>query len=275
MLEYVKALENKDNRDRGRQVLAILEDLGLKAAVQVLHRPEIKNIEVDFTSAQAKKHLLFSAHYDAVEDSPGANDNASGVAVLLELCRTLKGKDAPVKVVFFDSEEAWFRSRWLKLGLLGSAYYVLTHTLSDIAAVYNLECCGKGDNLVVWPVKSNQKSLTVVEAAGKSAEQLNITLHLARIPWWLNSSDHLSFRLRGLHNAATFSMAPAEEASMLENFFSNLNLIGLIKGSRPSLPGFLSEVHTARDSSTGLNEESLQRMLLVLKNIICNVGSKV
>ena len=33
--------------------------------------------------------IVIGAHYDAIEGSPGANDNASGVAVLLELARTL------------------------------------------------------------------------------------------------------------------------------------------------------------------------------------------
>jgi Zn-dependent M28 family amino/carboxypeptidase len=39
------------------------------------------------------ERLLVVAHYDTVEDSPGADDNASGVAVLLELARVL----APVE----------------------------------------------------------------------------------------------------------------------------------------------------------------------------------
>ena len=33
------------------------------------------------------RHLLIGAHYDTVPGSPGANDNASGVAVLLEIAR--------------------------------------------------------------------------------------------------------------------------------------------------------------------------------------------
>ncbi len=33
--------------------------------------------------------IVIGAHYDTVEETPGANDNASGVAVLLELARTL------------------------------------------------------------------------------------------------------------------------------------------------------------------------------------------
>lgn len=48
--------------------------------------------------------ILVGAHYDTVESTPGANDNASGVAVALEVARAL-GPDAAVTFVFFDAEE--------------------------------------------------------------------------------------------------------------------------------------------------------------------------
>jgi hypothetical protein len=44
------------------------------------------------------------AHYDSVGDTPGADDNATGVAGTLELARVL-GPAAPVRYVFFDAEE--------------------------------------------------------------------------------------------------------------------------------------------------------------------------
>ncbi|MBI4730751.1 MAG: M28 family peptidase [Chloroflexi bacterium] len=61
--------------------------------------------------------ILLGAHYDsrlfadqdtgpgAGEAVPGANDGASGVAVLLELARTLPEDIAPVWLVFFDAED--------------------------------------------------------------------------------------------------------------------------------------------------------------------------
>ncbi|WP_448597684.1 M28 family peptidase [Thermoleptolyngbya sp.] len=57
--------------------------------------------------------ILIGAHYDAVPGSPGADDNASGVAVLLELGRSLSASPAchPVWLVAFDLEE---------FGMLGS-----------------------------------------------------------------------------------------------------------------------------------------------------------
>ena len=53
------------------------------------------------------KRLLIVAHYDTVEDSPGADDNASGVAVLLELARVLQPVefDHTVQFVAVNLEE--------------------------------------------------------------------------------------------------------------------------------------------------------------------------
>ena len=64
----------------------------------------------------AKAPLLIGAHYDAVPGTPGADDNASGVAVLLELARWLADHPpvVPIWLIAFDMEE---------YGLLGSQAY--------------------------------------------------------------------------------------------------------------------------------------------------------
>jgi Zn-dependent M28 family amino/carboxypeptidase len=50
-----------------------------------------RNVIATRTGARhPEEQLLVVAHYDTVEDSPGADDNASGVAVLLELARVLE-----------------------------------------------------------------------------------------------------------------------------------------------------------------------------------------
>lgn len=158
LLEYVRALEGKDNIARGKQVQSALESLGIESVVQQCHHPRIKNIIIDFSPSSKEKRLIFSAHYDAVRSCPGANDNASGVAVLLGLCRELKQQQVPIRVIFFDREEAWLRTPLVRLGLLGSLYYVLKNNLRNISAVYNLEFCGVGEFLAVWPVKSYEKT---------------------------------------------------------------------------------------------------------------------
>jgi hypothetical protein len=54
--------------------------------------------------------LVVGAHYDTAPGTPGANDNASGVAVVLELARLLRGVSSPgeIRFVFFVNEELPF-----------------------------------------------------------------------------------------------------------------------------------------------------------------------
>ncbi|RMD77882.1 MAG: M28 family peptidase [Gammaproteobacteria bacterium] len=68
--------------------------------------------------------LVVGAHYDSLEGCPGANDNASGVAVLLELARELRGRLGPapsrrVRLVAFANEEPPF----FRTPEMGSAVY--------------------------------------------------------------------------------------------------------------------------------------------------------
>jgi Zn-dependent M28 family amino/carboxypeptidase len=54
-----------------------------------------------------RPHLLVGAHFDSTADTPGADDNASGVAALLECARLMATRqpEASVEFVGFDLEE--------------------------------------------------------------------------------------------------------------------------------------------------------------------------
>jgi len=58
--------------------------------------------------ASSNESIVIGAHYDSVEGSPGANDNATGVAALLELAKLLRGQlpEATLRFVAFANEEA-------------------------------------------------------------------------------------------------------------------------------------------------------------------------
>ncbi len=264
LMDYVKFLENKDSRTRAKQVLDALAAMELQPAVQECRRPQIRNIEVDFLPQSPAKRPLFSAHYDVVKGSPGANDNASGVAVLLGLCNELRKAPVPARIVFFDREELWLRTPILRLGLLGSLHYVTRVRLKNIAAVYNLEFCGSGDVLAVWPVKTQQTSLPAFREVEKAASRLSVPLRSAHIPWMLLSSDHLSFRLRGFSNALTLSLLPGNQSPSLECLLSALSVKRLLTGWRPTLPEPLSFLHSDKDTSSNLNENSLRLMLALM-----------
>ncbi|CDN10242.1 putative aminopeptidase [Richelia intracellularis] len=85
--------------------------------------------------------ILIGAHYDAVPGTPGADDNATGVAVLLELARIFATEPIkyPLRLVAFDMEE---------YGLLGSTDYVdqLKQAQQPLRLMISLEMLGYCDS---------------------------------------------------------------------------------------------------------------------------------
>ncbi|MCE9683632.1 M28 family peptidase [Halomonas alkalisoli] len=82
----------------------------LRQAVPTGNR-EFHNVEVRLPGErQGAEVLVVGAHYDTVRGSPGADDNASGVAVLLELARLLQDVtlDRSLHLVAFVNEEMPF-----------------------------------------------------------------------------------------------------------------------------------------------------------------------
>ena len=80
--------------------------------------------------------ILLGAHYDTVLNSPGADDNATGVAVLLEIARLFNSGETPrtLQLAFFDKEEA---------GLLGSRAFVNnTARLQNLRGVIVMDMVG-------------------------------------------------------------------------------------------------------------------------------------
>ena len=95
------------------------------------------------SSIDTKKNLIISAHYDSAEDSVGANDNGSGVAVVLELARILKDTEIPynIKFILFSGEEKY---------MLGSRWYVGKLTEDErkqIIGVINIDTIAEKSDL--------------------------------------------------------------------------------------------------------------------------------
>ncbi len=86
--------------------------------------------------------IIVGAHYDSVLGSPGANDNGSGVAALLELARLLAAKNFPrtVRFVAFVNEEPPF----FQTKNMGSLVYAARCRMQDenITAMFSLETIG-------------------------------------------------------------------------------------------------------------------------------------
>ena len=102
-----------------------------------------KNLILNLPASNPEKKsppILIGAHYDAVPGTPGADDNATGVAVLLEIARIFAAEplNYPVRLVAFDLEE---------VGLLGSAAYAdqLKRDRQPLRLMLSLEMLGYCD----------------------------------------------------------------------------------------------------------------------------------
>lgn len=107
-LLYYEALEAS-----AAYITQILEALGYEVRKQeyrVLDKAVV-NVEVQLPGVSTPDEIvLVGAHYDSAIGAPGANDNASGVAALLELARLFAGHKCSktLRFVFFTNEESPF-----------------------------------------------------------------------------------------------------------------------------------------------------------------------
>ncbi len=91
----------------------VLTSLGYPVKYQQYTAYDISavNLEVEITgTVQPSEIVVIGAHYDTVSHCPGANDNGSGVAALLELARLLARSkpERTIRLVAFANEEAPF-----------------------------------------------------------------------------------------------------------------------------------------------------------------------
>ena len=69
-----------------------LRDLGYRVVLQAVRLPNGRVSRNVVAAAEGAPRVVLTAHYDGVRGTPAANDNASGVAVLLELAAALRNR---------------------------------------------------------------------------------------------------------------------------------------------------------------------------------------
>jgi hypothetical protein len=224
------------------------------------------NLINTFKPSEAKEEqrkIVVSAHYDVVTGTPGANDNASSVAVCLELAKFLQSTDpallnGEVEIVFFDGEEEESG------GLKGSREYCDTRG-SDLqnksALAINLEFAGIGDTLVLWPHNDENHQLVEMlkQASGVPTETLRSFGNVA--------SDHEPFREIKVP-AVTISMMPQADLETIKSTMATLREGELLSDAVREKTSALKHYHTPSDTPDTLEPEAMETMLLLLKKIV-------
>ena len=129
---------------------------------------------------------------------PGADDNASGTAVLLELARILKNGPSPKRTILFASFSGEEQN------LLGSAWYVRhpTHPLANTVAMINVDHVGVGNGTLTVGVANMSK-----EVAALAAEQAGLS-RAVKLYGFFPGGDHVPFAEAGLPTVAVVTAGP-------------------------------------------------------------------
>ena len=165
---------------------AILKNLLEKAGLEysVLALAGFRHIIVTPQTTSSPGHLptILVAHYDRAEESPGANDNSTGVFILIEAAINLtKKNENNWRIIFTDGEE-------LKPGesIQAQGSYSLAGGLKksriEKSRIFCFDTCGRGDTLII----STTLDYLIKEESGRNQvkkslmELRNIALDTAR-----------------------------------------------------------------------------------------------
>ncbi|WP_338790792.1 M28 family peptidase [Bernardetia sp. MNP-M8] len=268
LLKTVQNLENKTDEQRYDFIINFLEENEIK--YQIHHYKTGKNIiiKTNEDDNSDKPYIGISSHFDVVPNSGGANDNATSIAVCLDILMRIKNElkqnssflenlAFDIRVFIFDEEERQ---------LLGSRAYVMEFGRQEIRkgkiiGLINLEMLGQGDKLALWNLDDTEKTGKVLETLEKTAKQNGIfTKRFDKIV--TNTADHVSFRHAKLQDAFTITCISQKDMEISYQYYeaqdtgaSIMTLMEIINQA----PIF-QHYHKPSDLSKHLNEESMRRV---------------
>jgi hypothetical protein len=197
-----------------------LSALGFSPEVQ--QTPGVTNILARLKGTSDQKAVLLVGHYDTVPASPGAADNGSAVAAILETLRALKSSQPlrnDVIALFSDGEE---------VGTGGVKAFVYQHPWAkDVGVVLNFDARGSSGPVIMFET-SDQNGWLIKEFAKAAPHPAANSLAPAIYALMPNDTDLTVFKETG---------------------FAGLNFAYIVG---------LDHYHTALDNLTNLDHRSLQ-----------------
>jgi hypothetical protein len=247
LIRFVEELENQPGEKRR----AIIERyLKLWGVPYILH-PYSTGVNL-FVKELRPTFIGISSHFDVVAGTPGANDNASAVAVTLEMIRRQQlysTGSIGVRYFFFDEEE--FQCR-------GSRTYLQDYTIEGMIGLINLEMVGMGDQLALWPLNNEASGRTLNQVEEVAREQGVGTERFDRIV--TNYADHIAFREAGLIDAFTVTCISEQDREVATTYYQALDQEAPLEDLRKLMAQapLFRHYHQPTDSSTHLSESSLR-----------------
>ena len=185
-----------DNRKALDSSIERLKSFGYKVK-EVCYTSDSCSVVAD-KKGKSSEVIMVMAHIDSVGESfAGADDNGSGVAVLLEMARVLKDYKNNKTIRFFitNGEE---------LGLLGSTYYAklleANKELKKLSLVINMDMVGYNQNGIV-ELETDPAFQGMAEwYAGIAHRYTSLKTKITLGAW---GSDHIPFLKRGVPSMLT------------------------------------------------------------------------
>ena len=197
------------------------------------------NVIVEKPGSESNKWIIVGAHFDSVDEGPGANDNGSGVIATLEIARLIKDVDTKigVRIVNFGAEEN---------GLVGSRHYV-ANTLADeteeeIQLMFNLDQIGgaitSNNSTIVCERDEDDSPFSNNEMSSRKTDTLGRLIYLyttiSPILGRAERSDYVPFEDVGLVVTGLYQNTPNPHYHNATDITANIDIPALkevIKGA--------------------------------------------
>ena len=246
----LRLLQRDIESSKQPQSFSLAESLRISLSVDVEHERAVVNNVAGYLPGSTDEYVVLGAHYDHLglgeqgslapsrvgQVHPGADDNASGVAAILEMAREYVERDERNRLgllfLAFAGEE---------IGLLGSSHWTdhPTLPLENAVAMLNFDMVGRIEKrkLYVGGIGTAEQFEALVEEAG---DEHSLRIDTTRSGY--SSSDHTSFA--------------AKKIPVLF-FFSGLH----------------SDYHKPGDTPDKIDGEAAVRLLAVARDIVDGVSS--
>ena len=275
--------------NRRQFILDMLKDFGVPAvplSLEGAHHILVKFPPSAYNPQYKMKTVL--AHYDRVDNSPGANDNSAAVFQIIYWARRLLRFPGAhnVQIIFSDGEEMGGNEGVSEQGAFGIAtkFRNLGLTRQD---VYAFDCCGRGDFVVLSQAGKGKGSISFQRQFNSLVERTEDLIKSVAGRKWaplpVPYSDNASFLACAIP-AVAITLLPAQEVvSYLRELKQNPGLAAaVVKSSqgqdvgarkiKPLEPYQVQEklpmtwrlLHTEYDNLASLTPESFPLMETLL-----------
>src|ERR1041385_6304141 len=139
------------------RILGVLQSLGYETHVEEVFACDshaqcamVRNVIAHVPGMPSRPAVMLLAHYDSVPAGPGASDDGTGVATLLEVARAVRCESFrnPLLIVFTEGEEG---------GLLGAEAFASDVNAPEVAAVVNIDNRGTSRASLLYEATSNDR----------------------------------------------------------------------------------------------------------------------